>query len=103
MAHSPSARDANDNSFSENQSIYPADSESVGEIEEGFQGEEILFSANQGGEVVPLKTKVVYSAPPKTAENVFTERAGPRVWPWIIDNGKILAAANDPSMVLSFC
>ena|SRR6516162_5554321 len=73
---------------------YPEDSESVVETEEGFQGERAPFTANQKGEVVPLKT-TEYSAPPKTAEDVFVGKAGPAAWLWLIDNGSILAAANE--------
>jgi hypothetical protein len=73
---------------------YPEDSESVVETEEGFQGERAPFTANQKGEVVPLKN-TEYSAPPKTAEDVFVGKAGPAAWLWLIDNGSILAAANE--------
>ena len=43
---------------------------------------------------MPLKT-TEYSAPPKTAEDVFVGKAGPAAWLWLIDNGRILAAANE--------
>src|SRR5262249_49352796 len=94
MAHSPPARDAIDILLSENLSpTYLEDSESHGEAEEDFQGEMIPFTANQG-ELVSLITSE-YSAPPKTAEDVFIEKAGPRAYPWLIENEGILAAANE--------